>query len=106
MRVDQVLLGSQDMVLVFKLADILAFYATTMLMMMPPTSTLVRCIVGGKDTAWKRFFDILTAQSTRLLQSAGPYPSDLKPSRYVMDSLTKLVPVSCSCYCTLGCDVD
>jgi hypothetical protein len=89
--VDQVLLGSHDVVLVFKLADVLAFYGNTLNTLLRDTSTLARAISSSRDGAWKRFYDILKTQSNHLLQSAGPYPSDLKPSRYVTDTLSRLV---------------
>lgn len=92
---DQVLLGSHDIVIVFKLCDILAFFATTVQALLLPSSSLAKVLTAGKDIAWKRFFDILTAQSSHLLQAAGPFPSDLKSSRYLVDALARLVLLLC-----------
>ena len=101
---DQVLLASHDIVLVFKLADVLAFYSTTLCGLMMTSSSLARAVTSAKEAAWKRFFDILSQQSSHLLQAAGPYPSDLKPSRYLADTLTRVVRACVRvCVCLFAC---
>jgi hypothetical protein len=90
-RIDQVLIASQDIVLLFRLADMIGFYGTMVTSLLGQGAGLSKTVTACHDAATARFYDLVKQQSVAMLQAAGRYPADLLPPRVVQETLSRLV---------------
>ena len=87
------LIASTDIVLLFRLADMIGFYASMVTSLLGPGAGLSKAVTGCHDASTARFYDLVKQQSVAMLQSAGRYPADLLPPRVVQETLSRLVSV-------------
>jgi hypothetical protein len=94
-RVEQVLgttsgAQSSNMVVLFKLENILEFYAQAIPEILGPNAVLSGLLLDLKNGTIKSFFELLKNMSTKLLSDPMEVPSDLTAPAVVHDALDKL----------------
>ena len=90
LRLDQTVQAQSNVVTLFKLLDVMNFYAGIVAGLLRRDRGLGKALLATTSDGDKRFHGLVKQHATRLLQSAGPYPATLMPSREVVDTLNRL----------------
>lgn len=89
-RIEGVLRGVTQLVLAYRLADLLAFYATTFAQLLGQSAGLVVTIGKARDAAFARVTALLDAQAEKLVSFPSGYPSGLGVLRPVAEAVVRL----------------
>eukprot|EP00124_Ichthyophonus_hoferi_P001365 Ihof_evm13s68 gene=Ihof_evmTU13s68 len=89
-RLDQVLWSDPGVVVCYKLASLLHFYAHTIGIHLPPSACLHQTISEGCQTAFKVFMDSLKVHASTTLSDVQLPPADLSPSVSILQTLAML----------------
>eukprot|EP00123_Amoebidium_parasiticum_P015477 comp22991_c4_seq1/m.36606 comp22991_c4_seq1/g.36606 ORF comp22991_c4_seq1/g.36606 comp22991_c4_seq1/m.36606 type:complete len:801 (-) comp22991_c4_seq1:43-2445(-) len=89
-RLDQVLASDPGVVMCYKLANLLHFYAHTIHTHLGSNDALYQTIDEGRQTAFKVFMDSLRIHADRTMSEIQPPPPDLSPSPIILQTLAML----------------
>ncbi|KAK9790340.1 hypothetical protein WJX73_004685 [Symbiochloris irregularis] len=89
-RIEQVLLGAQPLLLCFSLTQLIGFYATTVTRLLGRSSQLAATLGACRALAARAFADHLKARGDRLLRHPPPPPADLAPPPQVLEGVKQL----------------
>eukprot|EP00026_Physarum_polycephalum_P002347 Phypoly_transcript_02353.p1 GENE.Phypoly_transcript_02353~~Phypoly_transcript_02353.p1 ORF type:complete len:697 (-),score=97.91 Phypoly_transcript_02353:629-2719(-) len=89
-RIDQVLLTKPEIAVVFRLANLLDFYARTIVNLMAPTSPLPLLFNECKHDCLEVFHGELKDQSEKLKQNPPAPQSDLSPPTVIREAIVQL----------------
>jgi hypothetical protein len=89
--VEQALSAQQsDVVTVYRVGNVLSFYARTLSALLPPASSLLQALHELRQSFEESFFRALRQQGERLRESPAAYTSDLSPPFALQECLTQL----------------
>lgn len=82
-RIEQVLMAAPQLLLCFKLTQLLSFYTATVAELLGPHAQLTETLESCRTLARRVFGEMLRTRGERLLRFPPPPPPDLSPPQQV-----------------------